>query len=523
VRDEGGVGPVGRDGEALEERQVPLCGEARRGADRGDQRVDLGRHGAIESAGPGAARLNGDVLERVAAVNVGLAGFGEAARAQGAPVADVDWRPPAGGDPETLALLERLWGRHGDRVAEANAEALRRLEATRPHATSVRRAGDVIPGLGERTVPHSGPPIEPHRLCGPQRRAVEAACVLEGWAPDVAAAGRLLDAGDVALASGNEHGHVGPMAGVCSPSVPVWVVEDESSGTRAFSTLNEGPGHTTWFGVNDEDALGRLRFLRDEAGPHLARLLERVGAVDVLRLAAEGLHMGDDLHMRTQAAGNLLIRRLAPGFAALGGEAVARFVGGNHLFFLNLTMAAAKCSSLAATTPGSTLVSLLSRNGRDMAVQVAGLPGRWHTAPAAPVQDALLREGYGPEDAGLDIGDSAVIECIGLGGMAVAAAPAVAAFFSGTVRDAVARTRLMGEICLGRASRFTIPALDFVGTPVGIDARLVVELGIGPQITTGVVHEKRPLGQIGAGVAHQPIAPFRAALESLADALDQGP
>jgi hypothetical protein len=463
------------------------------------------------------------VLRRVAAVNVGLASFGEAARAQGVPVADVDWRPPGKGDPETLHLLERLWGRHGDRVAAANAEALRRLEATRPHATAVRRAADVIPVLGEATVLHSGPPIAPDRLCGPQRRAVAAACVLEGWARDAAAAGRLLEGGRVRLACGNEHGHVGPMAGVCSPSMPVWVVEDEGPGTRAFSTLNEGPGHTTWFGVDDAEAVARLRFLRDEAGPHLARLLEHVGPVDVLWLAAQGLHMGDDLHMRTQAAGNLLVRRLVPGFAALGGEEVARFVSGNHLFFLNLTMAAAKCASLAAATPGSTLVCLISRNGRDMGVQVAGLPGRWHTAPAAPVQDALLREGFDPQDAGLDIGDSAVIECIGLGGMAVAAAPAVAAFFSGTVSDAAARTRLMGEICLGRSGRFTIPALDFVGTPVGIDARLVVELGIGPQITTGVVHERKPLGQIGAGIAHQPIAPFRAALEALAAALDDEP
>ncbi|MEA2322642.1 MAG: hypothetical protein QOD81_2492, partial [Solirubrobacteraceae bacterium] len=169
---------------------------------------------------------------------------------------------------------------------------------------------------------------------------------------------------------------------------------------------------------------------------------------------------------------------------------------------------------------GSTIVHVMARNGTEMGLQVAGLPGRWFTAPAAPVQDALLREGFAEEDAALDIGDSAVIECIGLGGMAIAAAPAVATFFGGTTSDATARTRLMGEICAGRSKRFAIPALDYAPGPVGIDARLVVELGVTPQISTGVLHRATGAGQIGAGVAHQPLEPFRAALDALVAELD---
>jgi hypothetical protein len=313
------------------------------------------------------------------------------------------------------------------------------------------------------------------------------------------------------------------MTGICSPSMPVWVVEDEAQGTRACSTLNEGPGHALWFGVGDDEALRRLRFFRDDVGPMLARLLEREGPVDVFALAAQGLQMGDELHMRSQATGGLLVRRLMAGFAALGGTEVAAFVAGNHHVFLPLTMAAAKCASLAAAaTEASSLVTLIARNGTDMGIQLAGLPGRWFEAPAAPVQDVLLRDGFHDEDGARDIGDSAVIECVGLGGMALAASPAVAAFVGGTAADAIARTALMGEICAGRSQRFTVPALDFAGTPVGIDARLVVELGVTPQVTTGVVHASDGLGQIGAGVAHQPLAPFRAALGALADALDAG-
>lgn len=464
-----------------------------------------------------------ELLERVAAVNVGLPSFGEAIRDQGASALDVAWRPPAGGDPEAVAVLTRLWGRHGDRVEAANRAALARIESARPRAVTVAPAAAVVPGLEGRMLLHAGPPIAWDRVCDPQRRALVAACLLEGWAPDRPQAAAMLAAGDVALACGNEHGHVGAMTGVCSPSMPVWVVEDEAAGVRAFSTLNEGPGNTLWFGVADDEAVERLRFLRDEAGPLLARLLEREGSVDVFALAAQAVQMGDELHMRSQAAGGLLLRTLAGGFAALGGERVARLVAGNHHVFLPLTMAAAKCASLAAAgTVGSSLVVLIARNGTDVGVQLAGLPDRWFTAPAAPVQDALLREGFTEADAALDIGDSAVIECVGLGGMAVAASPAVAAFFGGGAADAVARSRVMAEICVGRSRRFTVPSLDGGGTPVGIDARLVVEIGVTPQVTTGVLHRSTGAGQIGAGVAHQPPAPFRDASRALADALDAG-
>jgi hypothetical protein len=459
------------------------------------------------------------VLRGVSAVNLGLSTFADALRDQGAPVVEVDWRPPADGDAEALSLLTRLWGRHGDRVGTANAAAVAAIEGATPRALTVAPAGSVVPGMAEGMLLHSGPPIAWERVCDPQRRALVAAVLFEGWASDRDDAARRIASGEISLAPGNEHSHVGPMTGVCSPSMPVWVVEDGSH--RAYSTLNEGPGRTLWFGVGDDESVARLRFFRDELGPRLAALLEHRGAIDVFGLAAQGLNMGDELHMRSQATGNLLIRDLAPSFAALGGEESARFMAGNHLFFLNLTMAAAKCASLAAAgCTGSSVVSLMARNGTDVGIQLAGMPGRWFTAPAAPVQDVLLREGFTAAHAARDIGDSAVIECVGLGGMALAAAPAVASFFGGDAAAAAARTELMAQICTSRSARFTITSRDYAGTPVGIDARLVVELGVTPQITTGVLHADAGTGQIGAGVAHQPVEPFRAALAALADSLD---
>ena len=460
-----------------------------------------------------------ELPRRIEAVSLGLSIFADALRDQGAPVVEVDWRPPAGGDADTLALLTRLWGEHGDRIAAANAEVVSRIERTTPRAVTVAAAADVVPGMRDGLLLHSGPPIAWERVCDPQRRALTAAAVFEGWAAERAGAERMLAAGEIALEPGNAHDHVGPMTGVCSPSMPVWVVED--GGVRAFSTLNEGPGRTLWFGVGDDEAIARLRFFRDDLGPLLARLLAREGPVDVFALAAQGLHMGDELHMRSQATGALLVRRLLGGIAALGGEREARFLASNHHFFLNLTMAAAKCASLAAAgVEGSSVVNLITRNGTDAAIQVAGLAGRWFTAPAAPVADALLREGFDEDDAALDTGDSAVIECAGLGGMAIAASPTVATFFGGTARDALQRTELMAQICVRRSRRFTLPGADFVGTPVGIDARLAAELGLTPQITTGVLHARSGVGQIGAGVAHQPVAPFREAVLALAAQLD---
>ncbi len=457
-----------------------------------------------------------NVLRQVEAVNLGLSTFADALRDQGASVVDVDWRPPAGGDASAVALLTPLWGRHGDAIAAANARAVDAIEGSTPRAVTVAPAGEVVPGLRDGLLLHSGPPIAWERVCDPQRRALVAAALFEGWVGDRDEAAARLASGEIALEPGNEHDHVGPMTGVCSPSMPVWVVEDGER--RAFSTLNEGPGRTLWFGVGDDEAVERLRFFRDELGPRLAALLARRGPVDVFDLAAQGLNMGDELHMRSQATGNLLIRDLAAAFAALGGEDSARFVAGNHHFFLNLTMAAAKCASLAtAGCTGSSVVSLISRNGTDVGVQLAGMPGRWFVAEAAAVGDVLLREGFGEDDAARDIGDSAVIECVGLGGMALAAAPAVAAFFGGDAAAAARRTELMAQICAARSSRFTITARDYAGTPVGIDARLVVELEVTPQITTGVLHASAGIGQIGAGVAHQPVEPFRAALAALAE------
>jgi hypothetical protein len=459
-----------------------------------------------------------ELPSEVEVVNLGLPLFADAVRDQGRPAVHVDWRPPAGGDLQLVAALARLYGPEAASIDEANAEVVRRLDTGVPMLTGISPAAEVVPGMSERTVLHCGPAIAWDEMCDPLRRSVRAAVAAEGWADDPGAAGALLDRGEIDLQPANHHRAVVPMATAMGPSAPVFVVDLEAGGTRSFSPINQGPGDVAWFGRDTPAAVERLVFLRDVVGPVLGGCLEQAGPVDLLSIAAQGLQMGDDLHMRTQAATNLLIRTLLPHLLALEDArrtALGRFLAGNHLFFLNLAMAAAKTLTLwAEQVEGSSVVTTMARNGTTYGIRLAG-SDEWHVTAAPPVADALFHPGRGPEDAAPDIGDSAVLELIGLGGCAAAGSPAVAAFVGGTMADAIATTEDVDRIAAGRSSRFKLPILDFRGTPVGIDVRKVVELGVTPQVTTGILHARDGSGQIGAGVAHGPIACFRQALLAL--------
>ena len=452
-------------------------------------------------------------------VNVGLALFADALRTQGRPVDQLDWRIPAGGDPELLTALTTLLGRQAARVDAANAEVFRRLDTGVALWTTVATAADVLPDVGRRTLLHCGPAIEWPDVSDPLRRSMRAATVAEGWAADVMEADTLLQTGSVQLEPANQHGTVVPMATALGPSMPVLVVDNQDGGTRAFSAINQGPGEVAWFGRETDAAIQRLRFLRDVAGPLLATALEHSGPVDVLSLAAQGLAMGDDVHMRTQASTNLLIRHLLPQLvAASGPQAVdfAGFLSGDHLFFLNIAMAAAKSLTMwAEQVTDSSVVTTMARNGTTFGVRLAGSP-TWSLADAPDIGDALYNPGFGPDSGARDIGDSAVLELIGLGGAAAAGSPAVAAFLGGTMADAAEVTENMTDICHGTSSRFKLPTLDMRGTPVGVDVRLVAKLGVTPKVNTGILHATDGTGQVGAGVATAPLRCFTEAALDLA-------
>jgi hypothetical protein len=460
-----------------------------------------------------------ELPEEVRVVNVGLQVFADAIRDQGAAVVDVEWRIPAGGDQELVRALTRLLGPRTEAIDEANAEVVRRLDRSAPILVGVGTAREEVPGMGDRAILHPGPPLRWEEFCDPLRRSIRAVVMAEGWADSPEQAQGLVDRGEVELEPANSHAASIPMASVLGPSAPVLIVEDDRGGRRAYSGINQGPGKTPWFGVDSAQAVERLVFLRDVAAPILDGAVKAAEPIDVFSFAAQGLQMGDDAHMRTQAATNVLIRHLLPHLVGQDDPRrtdVARFLAGDHLFFLNVVMAAAKAATdWAAEVEGASIVTGMARNGTTFGVRVGALRDQWFVAPAPPVENALFHADFGPEDGAPDIGDSAILELVGLGGAAAAASPAVATFVGGRMADAVERTEDMARICAGTSSRLKLPFLDYRGAPLGVDLRRVVALDITPAINTGILHRSGGLGQVGAGVARAPVECFRDALLAL--------
>jgi hypothetical protein len=406
-------------------------------------------------------------------------------------------------------------------VREANAEALRRLTAARPVLVDCVPAREAL-ALGADTVLHAGPPIAWGDMCAPLQGAVVGALRHEGVATEAEARVRA-ESGRVRFRPCQDRGAVGPMTGLVTASMPVFVVEDRASGARACATINEGLGRVLRFGAHDDGVLRHLAWLRDEAGPLLGRALRRRGGLELRPLMAQALAMGDEMHQRNVAASSLLVRALLPALATEGpSPALARlaeFLAGNDQFFLNLAMAAGKATADAlGDLPGSTVVSAMGRNGTEFGIRVAGCGRRWFRAPVT-LPEGLFFPGFGPADANPDMGDSAIVETIGLGGMAMAASPAAARFVgAGGAAEARRITEEMREITLGEHPYLRIPAQDDRGVPVGIDVRRVVRTGITPLINTGIAGRRVGMGQVGAGVVRAPLGCFVAALESLAAA-----
>jgi hypothetical protein len=459
----------------------------------------------------------------IRALNVGVAEFARSPRAHGASVVELEWRPPAGGDRDLGLLLARLEDDPDDaigvRIGSANKRAIERVLSARPMLLDVRLAADVVPGLGSRTILHAGPPIEWPRMCGPVRGAIIGAILNEGWAATPEDASALAERGGVTFAPCHHHSAVGPMAGIVSPSMPVFVVENANGGNRAFATLNEGLGKVLRFGAYGPDVLERLRWMANTLAPALQQALRVHGPVDLKQITAQALQMGDECHNRNVAATGLFTRAIAASLCrAVSSDIAARvldFMEGNNHFYLNLSMAACKAAlDSAHGIADSTLVTAMARNGVELGIRVSGTGDQWFTAPAV-VPDGLYFPGYGSDDANPDLGDSAITETMGIGGFAMAAAPAIVRFVGGTADDALRYTRQMYGITLTRNADYGIPSLEFAGTPTGIDVRRVVDAGVTPVINTGIAHREAGIGQIGAGIARAPLACFTNALVEL--------
>jgi hypothetical protein len=404
------------------------------------------------------------------------------------------------------------------KINEANNLAVKRLMSVEPVLTDIDSALNVIPGMTPYTILHSGPPITWNRMCNPMKRAVKGALILEGLAKDDKSAEKLMKTKKITLSANHTHGSVGPMTGIISASMPVLVTKDLTYGNTSYSTFNEGGGKVLWFGSVEKETITRLRYMRDEFAPVLKRVIKKMGGIAIWSVLAQGIQMGDECHNRHAASTNIFLKNIVETLFSLNISKektfkVYKFIAGNSHFFLNITMTACKLAMVAASDiENSTIVTAMSRNGTDFGIRVSGLGDKWFIAPSPLLLDALYNPGYGLEDGAPDIGDSSIIETMGLGGFAIAAAPSMASFAGGGFQDSIKIVKQMGQITTTKNPKFGIPCLDFEGTPTGIDIRKVVETEILPSINSAVVHKSSGAGQIGAGIVYAPYECFTKAI-----------
>ncbi len=458
-------------------------------------------------------------------INIGLPSFAEVIEQFGCETVQYDWTPPAGGNVEMIRMLNFLRG-HTE-IDEANREVIAKVVASQPVIKDNVRAKEVIPELREgRVILHAGPPVAYENMPDPMQGSCVGAVLFEEWADNEADARKLLESGGVTFIPCHHVNAVGPMGGITSPNMAVFVVENETDGNRAYCTMNEGIGKVLRFGAYSEEVVERLRWMRDVLGPTLGRALRSMdGGLAVNPLIAKAIAMGDEFHQRNIAASLAFLKEVAPIITAMDMDEkdrydVIKFLADTDQFFLNIMMATGKAVMDAARTiTKGTIVTAMCRNGYEFGIRIAGMGDEWFTGPVNTPQ-GLYFTGYDGEDACPDMGDSAITETFGVGGMAMIAAPAVTRFVgAGGYEDALRTSNEMAEITIDRNPNFIIPTWNFRGTCLGIDARLVVEKGITPVINTGIAHRIAGYGQIGAGTVHPPICCFEKAVAAYAKKL----
>ena len=448
-------------------------------------------------------------------LNIGSPLFKDVLEARQVPVTALDWKPIAGGNAEHISALELL--ENDPRVKAANQEAVEKLLSSQPLLISMALAGEVIPQMTKNTILHAGPPISWNKMSGPLRAAILGAIVFEGLANDLEEAEIKVNAGEFIFDSCNNHQAVGPMAGVTSYSMPVFIVENSTYKNQAFCNMNEGLGKVLRYGANSPEVITKLQWMKNILYPTLKEALAKSEAINLKILISQALHMGDECHNRNKAATSLFIRTLLPSLLAIDVKKdqlkeVIEFLNSNDHFFLNLSMAASKaCLDAARNIKHSTLVTVMSRNGTEFGIQISGLGDKWFTGPANFIKGLLFPE-YTQDDCNPDIGDSAITETFGIGGFAMAASPAIVQFVGGDVDDALQYSLSMYKITLAENSLFSIPNLNFRGSPTGIDLQKVIASNCLPVINTGIAHKKPGIGMVGAGVVHPPKICFEKAL-----------
>lgn len=457
-------------------------------------------------------------------INVGLSGFTDSILRYGGRKLQFDWKPMAGGNRKFMRVLSIL--NKMEEIDVMNGRVVDRLKQAQPFLVDVVPAKTVIAQLNRKVLLHAGPPIRYEEMTGPMQGACVGAVLFEGWASGERNAIQLLESGAIGFLPCHHVGAVGPMGGITSGNMPVLVVENRLDGTVAYCTLNEGIGKVLRFGAYADEVIHRLHWMKDVLGPMLSAALKLTkDGLNLNVVIAKAITMGDEFHQRNIAASLIFLKEMTPLIMRVAWNEeekrkVVRFLADTDQFFLNIMMAAGKSmADSARKIEEGCVVTAMSRNGRQFGIRISALGDRWFTAPVN-TPCGLYFSGFSEEDANPDIGDSAITETVGVGGMAMIAAPGVTRFVgAGGFWDAMRVSDEMKEISIANNSNFTIPTWDFKGAPLGIDIRKVVATGITPLINTGIAHKAAGVGQIGAGTVRAPLACFEKALEAYASHL----
>lgn len=454
-------------------------------------------------------------------INVGMTQFNEDILEQGSESVHLEWAPPGLGNEavlEALAILERP--ENLEKINAANQHIFERIASSSIYLTGYAKAIDVVPGMKKNMILHAGPPIKWEQMNGPMQGAILGAIVFEGFADNLEDAEKVAKSGDIIFSPCHEHNAVGSMAGVTSASMYMHIVENKTYGNVAYTNLSEQLSKILRMGANDESVIERLIWMRDVFGPMLAEAMTYIeGGIDLRLLVSQALHMGDELHNRNVAGTTLLIQALTPGiiqtqFSVEDQKAVFDFVASSDYFSGPTWMAFCKAALDAAigVEEYSSLLVTMARNGTEFGIRLASMPAdEWFVGPSQKVIGPMFA-GYTEEDSGLDIGDSAITETFGLGGFSMAAAPAIVSLVGGTVTDAMNYSTLMQTITTGNNPNVTIPSLNFMGIPTGIDLIKVIQKNTLPVINTAIAHKEAGIGMIGAGITYPPIEAFQKAI-----------
>jgi hypothetical protein len=404
-------------------------------------------------------------------------------------------------------------------IESANKEGIHRILTAKPFLVGVKPAIEVLTGMKRRSIFHAGPPIEWRRMCGPMRGAIVGTMIFEGWANSWQEAEKLVEEGEIELSPNHDHGAVGPMAGVISPSLPVMVVKNEKYGNVNYGRIVE---QKVQFGGFDKEAIASLQFWTDIVAPSIEKALGKIRGqgglgIDLKSIMARALYMGDELHNRPTAGTALFALSILPHLIETSEDKeqlsqITSYFASNEIFFLCLAMTACKATMDAARE----IVTAMARNGVEFGIKVSGLGNKWFIGPAGIVR-GLYFPGFASRDANPDMGDSAITETAGIGGFALANSPAILSLVGGTAEDASKYTRQMQQITVALNDTFLIPLFDFQGTATGIDIRKVVKTGILPVIDTAIAHKEPGVGMIGAGLVTPPMEAFKSALKGYAE------